>query len=109
METLKILIPTDFSIQAEYAYLMLKKLAEKVNIDVHFLHVLNVPDTITMDDKGSIQTCGEIDVNYVEMQKQIAERQLSNLKSNYGDEINTHLVFGKTTDAIVSLSMKNNF
>jgi len=109
METLKILIPTDFSIQAEYAYLMVKKLAEKVNIDVHFLHVLNVPDTVTMDDKGNIQTCGEIDVNYVEMQKQIAVRQLSNLKSNYGNEINTHLVFGKTTDAIVSFSMKNNF
>jgi len=27
-EKLKILIPTDFSVQAEYAYLMVRKLAE---------------------------------------------------------------------------------
>ncbi len=29
MESLKILIPTDFSVQAEFAYLMVKKLEEK--------------------------------------------------------------------------------
>ena len=38
MEKLKILIPTDFSVQAEYAYLMVKKLEEKAPIDIHFVH-----------------------------------------------------------------------
>ena len=32
MESLKVLIPTDFSVQAEYAYLMVKKLEEKITI-----------------------------------------------------------------------------
>jgi len=82
METLKILIPTDFSVQAEYAYLMVKKLEEKNPIDIHFIHVLSVPDTVTMDSKGNVQTCGEIDVNYVKSQKDIAERKLSNLKKH---------------------------
>ena len=59
MESLKILIPTDFSVQAEFAYLMVKKLEEKTPVDVHFLHVLNVPDTVTMDSKGEIQFCGK--------------------------------------------------
>ncbi len=43
MESLKILIPTDFSVQAEYAYVMVQKLAEKIDVEVHFLHVLSVP------------------------------------------------------------------
>ena len=109
MERLKILIPTDFSVQAEFAYLMVKKLEEKITTDIHFLHVLNVPDTVTMDSKGEIQTCGEIDVNYVLKQKEIALRQLDNLKALYGNQINVHLVLGKTTDAILNFSNSNAF
>jgi nucleotide-binding universal stress UspA family protein len=109
MESLKILIPTDFSVQAEFAYLMVKKLEEKLTIDIQFLHVLNVPDTVTMTANGDIQTCGEIDVNYVVTQKEIAERKLANLKTLYGSHIQTHLVLGKVTDAILNFSEANHF
>ena len=109
MEILKILIPTDFSVQAEYAYLMVKKLEEKAAIEIHFLHVLAVPDTVTMDTQGEIQTCGEIDVNYVLKQKEIAERKLSEIKSLYGNQIQTHLVLGKPTEAILEFSDQNHF
>jgi len=101
METLKIVIPTDFSVQSEFAYLMVKKLEEKIKTEVHFLHVLSVPDTVTMDVSGKINTCGEIDVDYVENQKEIAERNLANLKTHYGNHIQTHLLMGKTTDVII--------
>ena len=109
MESLKVLIPTDFSVQAEYAYLMVKKLEEKIPVEIHFIHVLSVPDTVTMDKKGNIQTCGEISVDYVVSQKTIAERKLNNLKTLYGSAINTHLELGKLTDKIVSYSQDNNF
>ncbi|WP_026899273.1 universal stress protein [Daejeonella oryzae] len=109
MESLKILIPTDFSVQAEFAYLMVKKLEEKSDIEINFLHVLEVPDTVTIDANGEIRTCGEIDINYVLKQKEIAERKLANLKSLYGDQIQTHLVLGKTTDAILKFSEINHF
>ncbi|MGZ8556987.1 MAG: universal stress protein [Chitinophagaceae bacterium] len=109
MESLKILIPTDFSVQAEFAYLMVKKLEEKTPIDIHFLHVLAVPDTVTMDATGNIETCGEIDVKYVVKQKEIAERNLANLKILYGNNINTHLTLGKITDAIIHFSESNHF
>jgi nucleotide-binding universal stress UspA family protein len=105
METLKILIPTDFSVQAEFAYLMVKKLEEKINIEIHFLHVLSVPETVTIDTAGNISTCGEIDVAHVEKQKEIAERKLANLKNLYGSAINTHLLLGKTTDVIVDYAL----
>ncbi len=109
MESLKILLPTDFTVQAEYAYLMVKKLEEKIRVRTHFLHVLQVPDTVTMDAGGNIQTCGEIDVNYVLKQKEIAERKLANLRSLYGENIETHLVLGKTTDAILEFSAAHQF
>jgi nucleotide-binding universal stress UspA family protein len=45
----------------------------------------------------------------VTKQKDIAERQLANLKVLYGDHIKTHLVLGKTTDAILSFTESNQF
>lgn len=109
MESLKVLIPTDFSVQAEYAYLMVKKLEEKIPVEIHFIHVLSVPDTVTMDKNGNIQTCGEISVDYVVSQKDIASRKLNNLKTIYGNQVNVHLELGKLTDKIVSYAKDNNF
>ena len=109
MESLKILIPTDFSVQAGFAYLMVKKLEEKTGVDLHFLHVLDVPDTITMSANGDIETCGEIDVKFIITQKEIAERKLANLKTLYGSHIQTQLVLGKVTDAILDFSEGNHF
>jgi len=109
METLKVLIPTDFSVQAEYAFLMVKKLEEKMPLDIHFIHVLSVPETVTMDKSGNFKTCGEISVDYLYSQKEIIERKFHDLKVSYGSETQTHLVLGKLTDKIVSYSKENNF
>jgi len=109
MDSLKILIPTDFSVQAEFAYLMVKKLEEKTPIDIHFLYVLMLPDTVSIDVKGNFQTCGEIDTKYVQSQKDIADRKLANLKTIYGNHIHTHLVVGKVTDAILQYAEANLF
>lgn len=109
MESLKILIPTDFSVQAEFAYLMVKKLEEKIPVEIHFLHVLGVPDTVTMDKNGQIDTCGDISIDFVLSQKNIAERKLANLKTLYGDQIQTHFEVGKLIDKIISFSELNHF
>jgi nucleotide-binding universal stress UspA family protein len=109
MSSLKVLIPTDFSVQAEYAYLMVKKLEEKIPVEIHFMHVLGVPDTVTMDKNGVIQTCGDISVEYVISQKAIADRKLNELKSQYGSDIHTHVELGKLTDKIVTYAQSNHF
>ena len=109
MEPVKILIPTDFSVQADFAYLMVKNLGSKLPVEIHFLHVLNVPDTVTMDGEGNIQTCGEIDITYVEQQRDIARNKLENLKSQYGEEIHTHLTLGKTVDTVIGVAATEEF
>jgi nucleotide-binding universal stress UspA family protein len=107
MSSLKILIPTDFSVQAEYAYIMVKNLESKIPVDIHFLHVLQVPDTVTMDEEGNVFTCGDIDVSYVEKQRDIALRNLNHLKSIYGENIHVHLRFGTFTDATLQFGAEN--
>lgn len=109
MEPVKILIPTDFSVQADFAYLMVKNLSSKLPVEIHFLHVLNVPDTVTMDGEGNIQTCGEIDITYVEQQRDIALSKLENLKSQYGSEVQTHLTLGKTVDTVIGVAATEEF
>ncbi len=109
MQRLKVLIPTDFSVQAEYAYLMVKRLEEKIPVDIHFIHVMNVPDTVTMDPHGQIQTCGEISIDYVLSQKMMAERNMNQLKTLYGEAIQTDIVLGKLTDKILSYSVEKEF
>ena len=106
---MKVLIPTDFSVQADYAYIMVNRLREKMPMEIHFLHVMPVPDTVYLDMNGAVQTCGEIDSGYVRSQKEIADSKLNVLKSQYGDHIRTHLVLGKITDSIIDFSEKNNF
>lgn len=106
---MKVLIPTDFSVQADYAYIMVQKLREKMPMEIHFLHVMPVPDTVYLDLDGSVQTCGEIDPGYVKAQKDIADSKLKVLKIQYGDDIQTHLVLGKITDSIIDFSERNNF
>jgi len=109
MDTLKILIPTDFSVQAEYAYLLVKNIENKMDVEVHFIHIMDVPDTVTLDVQGTIHTCGEIDVNYIKHQKEIIDRKLTTLKEQYGEKINTHLLFGKTTTSIVEFAETHKF
>ncbi|MBK8627451.1 MAG: universal stress protein [Saprospiraceae bacterium] len=106
---MKVLIPTDFSVQADYSYLMVKKLEEQLSVEIHFLHIMDVPDTVTMDVNGNIDTCGEIDVQYVKDQKNIAQQKLDQLKNQYGSDIKLHLRLGKVTDTIVTFSSENQF
>jgi Universal stress protein UspA and related nucleotide-binding proteins len=88
---------------------MVKKLEEKTPVEIHFLHVMDVPDTVTIDAKGNIQTCGEIDVKHVIRQKEIAERNLANLKTLYGEDIQIHFILGKVTDGILNFAETHHF
>lgn len=109
MNTLKVLIPTDFSVQADYAYLLVQNLAKKIQVEIHFLHVLNVPETVSLNPDGTITTCGEIDVKYVESQRDIAMKKLSDLKQQYDAVTDTHLVFGKLSDQVSLFAHTHQF
>jgi nucleotide-binding universal stress UspA family protein len=106
MNELNVVIPTDFSVQADYAYIMVKKLEEKIPLKVHFLHIMQVPDSVSIDASGKITTCGDIDVKYVETQRDIAFNKLNYLKALYGNHVEVHLRLGKVTDGILQFAQE---
>ncbi|MFZ4058046.1 MAG: universal stress protein [Ferruginibacter sp.] len=105
MESLKILLPTDFSKEAQFAYAMANKLKEKIAVDIHFLHVLQVPDTVSINEWGTIETCGEIDIAYLQQQKDHAEKQLLQLiPATDNENYHAHLELGQLTTKILQFS-----
>lgn len=107
-DKIKVLIPTDFSIEAEYAFMMVNNLSKKVNIEITFLHILNVPDTVTLGMDNVINTCGEIDMNFVEIQRNMAAVKLTELQQKH-DGVKIELIFGHTTTGITQFAEENKF
>jgi nucleotide-binding universal stress UspA family protein len=64
---------------------------------------------VTLDGNGNIETCGEIDIDYVNGQKSIAEAKLNQLKVLYGESVSVHLQFGKVTDTIIQFAESNQY
>lgn len=108
MNTLKVLIPTDFSVQAEFAYLMVQNLASSLQMEVHFLHVLSSPESVVLTDFGEFVTAEEFDISYLYTQKKIAERKLDELHQIAGREIHTHLRAGKLQNVLHHFAEDNH-
>src|SRR5690554_342907 len=87
---------------------MVNNLSKKANMEVTFLHILNVPDTVTLGLDNTISTCGEIDVNFVEVQRSMALSKLAELKEK-NPSVKTDLIFGHTTTGIIRYAEENNF
>jgi nucleotide-binding universal stress UspA family protein len=107
METLKILIPTDFSQQADFAWLMAKKLGEKIPVAISFLHVLNPGQGVITDTEGRPVEDGELDPVFFREMEKIAHEKLQALRKSTGAEV--HLKIGKVTDGLVEFAEANNF
>jgi nucleotide-binding universal stress UspA family protein len=55
----RILVPTDFSEQADYALDLAHQLALELNAEIQLLHVLDVPDGVKMTGMENISFTGE--------------------------------------------------
>lgn len=109
MKPFKILIPTDFLIQSEYAYVLIRKLKEKLPVEIHFLHILNTPETVVIDEKGVISTCGDIAPSFVQKHYDLAVQKFEELKKRTDGDVYTHIRAGKLTEGILSFAEKNQF
>jgi nucleotide-binding universal stress UspA family protein len=70
---------------------------------------MDVPDTVSLDKNGQIQTCGDIDAKTLQTRKTIIDKKLENIRLEYGEKNQTHLVLGKLTDEILTFSTDNLF
>jgi len=105
----KILIPTDFTVQAEFSFTLAKQLTEIVPMEIHFLHVMSIPETVTVNAQNEFETCGEIDESYLKKNRSIALQKLEELKQRVGNQTHVHLSYGKVTDGIIDFAEKGHF
>ena len=92
METLKILIPTDFSEVSYLAIEMAQVLERKIPVQIHMLHVLQVNDS----DSDYLEGRSNAEL---EKKKSDAFRKMEALKSR-GAKFEGHVRVGKLTDQI---------
>lgn len=106
---IKVLIPTDFTAQADFAYMLIENLTKKSPMEIHFLHVMNFPETVSLSEGGEISTCGEIDVTYVQTQLDMAKQKMETLKNTHPAIKEVHIQFGKTKEVITEFAKEGGF
>lgn len=106
--TIKVLIPTDYSIHSEFAYQMVQNLAKQSDIKTTFLHVLNAPDTVSLSSDNEVITCGDIDADYVKSQYEMAANKMADIKRK-NEGVSTDIILGNTTSEIVKYAKKHSF
>lgn len=106
---MRILIPTDFSVLPEYAWILIQRMMKEKQHEVTFLHVMQLPDTVSLDENGNWQTCGEIDINYLDTQRLLIQKKLSSIIDQHSGSVHVDWVVGKLTDSICSYADNGNF
>jgi nucleotide-binding universal stress UspA family protein len=109
MNKMKILIPTDFSLQAEYAWILARKINEKIPSEIHFVHVLNVPETVEQTESGNITTCGDISPASMQRLYDDANLKLKEFKEKKFPTAESHILLGKITERIVEFARSKKF
>jgi nucleotide-binding universal stress UspA family protein len=87
MSTLKILIPTDFSMQSDFAGLMAKRLKNWLDMELHFIHIIHLPNHVTIGSDGQMHSDGEMDPKDFIRMKSMAQDRLDKLKEHHFDMI----------------------
>lgn len=104
----KILVPIDFSKQAEYAAKVAAKIAEQTGGELHLLHVLELPtDIIDPSNYGNTDNNSPTTLLYLKK----AQEQFEKLTKRYflrNVKIVKSVFFHKTFDGIMAESKKQN-
>lgn len=103
---LKVLLPTNFSVQASYAQILLEQLAKSISIESHLAHVLPFPETVSILPDGNIITCGEIDPGFIAMQRDLALKKLKEVDGNFAGY---HILVGSFVDALEKYANAQEF
>ncbi len=106
---MRILIPTNFSVLPEYAWILIQKIMKGKVYEVTFLHVMQAPDTVSLDDNKNFTTCGEIDIQYLLTQREIVEKKMKGISDGHQGQVKTDWIIGKLTDAICSYAEQGKY
>lgn len=106
---MRLLIPTDFSIQAHFAWLMTLKLGEKLNNEITFLHIIDLPGDVIIGKDGKPMSDGESDVSMYLRMHDVAQEKFEDLRKQYQHDFKTIIQYGHITDTICKTAENGNF
>ncbi len=107
MDKLKILIPTDFSDQPQYALVYSENLSKLFDVEVVLLHVLEVNDSISINSDNNYTDLLGVNIEYLNKAKDIALEKLESLNNSLVgqfSEVSSILKVGPLTETIISTS-----
>jgi nucleotide-binding universal stress UspA family protein len=105
---IRILIPTDFSEQAKYAYIMASKFANKIDAELQFLNVISWSEP-ELDEKGNKKVVDGDDEIALAKNLIEAETKMKEWKKSTNESIPHQLIFGPVTKSIIDYAEKNLF
>lgn len=105
----KILVPIDFSKTSAYGSSLAVKIANYLEAEVHFLHIINLPSHILLTPDGDLFEDGDFDTSVQKLQKEKALIQLEDWKNKYFPNAGFRVLFGHVNETILELLKKENF
>lgn len=110
MENLKILIPTDFSEQSDYALAYAQNLTTLFNVEVVLLHILETNDAVNVNSEDDVTDLLGVNIDYLSKVKTIASNNLKTQHDkNVGvlNKIKSIIKIGPLTETIISTSREH--
>jgi nucleotide-binding universal stress UspA family protein len=98
---MKILLPTDFSPQAEYALILAKRLAQNLSIHVDMVHVIGCRTEARLGADGQVEVEEDSVQGYLQAQYQAALKGFDMYAKDDFAGFETHVDFGPLSETIV--------
>ncbi|MCH8553996.1 MAG: universal stress protein [Schleiferiaceae bacterium] len=107
--SLKILIPTDFSPQADFALILAKKLAEKVPVSVELHHIIPCKTEARLTTSGTVEVEEDAVQGYLQARAEAAEKGFKMYDLSNFEAANTSISFGPIASSIIAKAKMEGF
>lgn len=104
----KILVPVDFTQISAYGSALSSKIATYLNAEIHFLHVINLPSHILLNEDGSLFEDGDFDTSIPKEKLKLAQEKMQNWVNTHNPLATTHFLFGHMNEAVLNHAKKHN-
>ncbi|MCC5918198.1 MAG: universal stress protein [Cryomorphaceae bacterium] len=109
MEPIKILLPTDFSPQAEHALVLARKIAEKVPANLELLHIIPCRTEARLNESGQVEVEEDSVQGYLNAQVVAARKGFEMYNTSAFSSVKHDIVFGPIASTIVMKTPKGAY
>lgn len=102
----KILVPIDFSETSAYGSSLAAKVATYLNAEIHFLHVVNLPSHILLNEDGSLFEDGDFDTTIPKQKMKEAQEKMPSWIATYAPLAKTHFLYGHVNEIVLNCTKK---